>query len=368
MEQIMCRQRQVAVSIVLGVLVSVCAAVENKPAKPVKPKVVKPKASDPATKDGLSIVVRSTKVVYAQREPIALEVTLTNVSKKTFALAGATMLGWLPGRGLTFVIKDVKTGKTRILKSGTNPMIMAPVRMENKTLAPGKSVVVRTAVNQWSWSREMEGVGRWERRTKPPPARLVRKPIGAEMLPGGTYRISVLCELHKGFGRGDVTFWVGSIMSKPVEVKVDPKKVAPAPGGRPAAGGGKWTTLFAKERWYTSRKGAETSITGTLQAVPGAGGISTLQRTAYYRIGKYRLYTRARKHPALDRLVGKAVQVRGKVVEMNLEGQHLREIWPAAVRPAVIRVSPPVVPGVSKPVLPVRPKPFGPGPAPVERL
>jgi len=36
----------------------------------------------------------------------------------------------------------------------------------------------------------------------------------------------------------------------------------------------------------------------------------------------------------LDRLVGQAVEIRGKAVDMELEGQNLKEVWPAAIRPA----------------------------------
>lgn len=365
-------RRLVVAVAMLGILAAICPAVEPAPkAKPAGPKPVKPKASKPVVKDGLSISVQPSKIVYARREPIVLAVTLRNVSKKTFALSGSNMLGWIPGGGLTFTVKDVKTGKVRTLRSGTNPMIMAPVRLESKTLAPGGSVVVRVAVNRWSWYRANVPVVRKKTDPVAPAPRQVRRQLGAEILPGGLYRITVSCKLGKGFRGprwrgGNVPFWTGEIASKPVEVRVDPNKVAPAPGGgRP--GGAKWTKLFADEPWYKRRKGAETSIMGTLQAVPNAGGMSTLQRTCHYRIGKYRLYTAARKHPDLDKLVGKPVQIRGKIVEMNLEGQHLREVWPAAIRPGVMRVGRPVVPGVSRPIRGIKPRPLAPAPAPRRR-
>jgi hypothetical protein len=50
-------------------------------------------------------------------------------------------------------------------------------------------------------------------------------------------------------------------------------------------------------------------------------------------LGDRTLYTGARIIPALDRLVGKQVEIRSKPVDMQLEGQSLKEIRPAAVRP-----------------------------------
>ncbi len=97
---------------------------------------------------------------------------------------------------------------------------------------------------------------------------------------------------------------------------------------------GAWTRLCADENWYRQERGNEQIFRGTLEAVPNAGGPSALQRTSYYRLGERTIYTGAKKVEALERLVGKAVEIRGKPVDMNLEGQALKEIWPAAVRPA----------------------------------
>jgi hypothetical protein len=56
-------------------------------------------------------------------------------------------------------------------------------------------------------------------------------------------------------------------------------------------------------------------------------------RTSYYRLRDRTVYTGGKKVKALDRLIGKEVEIRGKPVNMELEGQALAEIWPAAVRP-----------------------------------
>lgn len=94
-----------------------------------------------------------------------------------------------------------------------------------------------------------------------------------------------------------------------------------------------WDKLFADEDWYKSTEGKEQVFQGKLEAIPDTGGATTLQRTSYYRLGDRTIYTGAKKVPALDKLVGKAVEIRGKPVDMNLEGRSLKELWPAAVRP-----------------------------------
>ncbi|MFO0865223.1 MAG: hypothetical protein U0744_11350 [Gemmataceae bacterium] len=93
-----------------------------------------------------------------------------------------------------------------------------------------------------------------------------------------------------------------------------------------------WQDLFAKEEWYKSAEGKEQLFKGNLEAIPKGGGIGILQRTSHYKLGDRKLYTGARKHSALDNLVGKTVEIRGKAVDFELEGTAVREIWPAAIR------------------------------------
>src|SRR5438105_4763274 len=92
-----------------------------------------------------------------------------------------------------------------------------------------------------------------------------------------------------------------------------------------------WTPVFADEQWYKDQAGAEQVVAGTLEAVPEAGP-GTLMRPAQYRLGNRTLYTAGKKHAALDALVGQKVEIRGKVVDMELEGQAVHELWPGAVR------------------------------------
>jgi hypothetical protein len=289
----------------------------------------KPASSKPVVQNGLSISVQPAKALFAQGEPIVLNVTFKNVSKKTLTLEGSRQMRWHPGRGVEFVVTDA-AGKKQVLHEGTDPRIMAPVRIENKTLAAGGTLLVQASITRWSWSiaaspKEAPGGGK------------ARKFLGPNVLSPGTYAITVRCE----FG----TFWVTKPQANPVSIKIGPAKAAT--GG--AAGA--WTKLFADEGWYKRRKGQERSFMGILQAVPGAGGPSTLMRTAHYKLGKWRLYTKAKKHPALDKLVGKGVEIRGKAVEMNLEGRHLQEIWPGSIRPAKVTIHAPVQ---AKPSPPIR--------------
>ena len=315
----------------------------DAPAPKPAPGAEKGQASPPVVKDGLSLSVAPAKAVFPMKEPIALDVTFKNVSDKPIVLAGSRFMRWQPMGGFTFQVKETKSGKTYTLREGSNPMIMAPVRMENKTIQPGASLEVKAIIDQWA-----RGEGLKPAPNAPPlrrgPIRLGgpaiggakaagRGVLGPDLLPGGTYEAIVQAKFGKGFGK-DVTFWVGQIDAKPVTFEIDPTKTAPGAGGRAGAGGveGKWVTLYADEPWYKRRKGAESTVTGILQGVPNAGGATTLMRTAHYTIGKYRLYTGAKKHPELDKLAGKAVQLRGKLVSMALEGRELQEIWPAAVR------------------------------------
>jgi len=100
-------------------------------------------------------------------------------------------------------------------------------------------------------------------------------------------------------------------------------------------GGTEWRKLFADADWYNRQKGEEQVFAGTLEKVPEAKGKTTLMRTSYYKLGARNLYTGAAKVPALDALVGKKVEIRGKAVDIDgLEGHNVREIWPAAICPA----------------------------------
>jgi hypothetical protein len=94
---------------------------------------------------------------------------------------------------------------------------------------------------------------------------------------------------------------------------------------------GAWIKLFADADWYKQQPGKETVFRGKLEAVQPPQ-VSTLMRNAYYKLAGRTIYTGGQKVAALDKRVGAEVEIRGKAVDMNLEGQALKEIWPASVR------------------------------------
>jgi type 1 glutamine amidotransferase len=96
-----------------------------------------------------------------------------------------------------------------------------------------------------------------------------------------------------------------------------------------------WKDVSRNEQWYKDKKDAkEQSFTGVLEAVPQPDRPTILQRAHHYKLGDRTVFTAGRKQPALDALVGKKVEIRGKAVDMELEGQNLKELWPGQVRPA----------------------------------
>jgi len=87
------------------------------------------------------------------------------------------------------------------------------------------------------------------------------------------------------------------------------------------------------EKTYRDSKEKEQSFTGTLEALPQpAGVVTTTMRAHFYKLGDRVIFTSGKKVKSLDALVGKLVEIRGKVIETELEGQQLRELWPALVR------------------------------------
>jgi hypothetical protein len=70
----------------------------------------------------------------------------------------------------------------------------------------------------------------------------------------------------------------------------------------------------------------------TLRDPTASISASTGQRPAFYKLAGRTVYTGAQKHPALERLVGQRVVVRGKAVRLQLSGATFDEVWPASVR------------------------------------
>jgi hypothetical protein len=96
-----------------------------------------------------------------------------------------------------------------------------------------------------------------------------------------------------------------------------------------------WRDVNKNDKHYRDMKDdKEQTFTGLLEANPNAEGPSTLQRTRHYKLGDKMIFTAGKRHPALDEFVGKKVEIRGKAVKMELEGQQLDELWPGQIRPA----------------------------------
>lgn len=92
-------------------------------------------------------------------------------------------------------------------------------------------------------------------------------------------------------------------------------------------------TLFAAEAWYKKRAGKEQTFEGVLTKVKRAGGIG-FGRFNPYRLrmsnGVREVYMGGRK--TIEPYLGQRVRIRGKAVDMRVEGQFHREIWPAELR------------------------------------
>jgi type 1 glutamine amidotransferase len=97
-----------------------------------------------------------------------------------------------------------------------------------------------------------------------------------------------------------------------------------------------WRDVAGNEKWYRDNKDVkERTFTGTLEAASAnPGEVTVVQRKALYKLGDRTIFTAGKKNAALDALVGQRVDIKGKAVDMELEGKPLHEIWPAAVRPA----------------------------------
>lgn len=122
------------------------------------------------------------------------------------------------------------------------------------------------------------------------------------------------------------------------DLEADASPSGPFPAERTAAGAKlavlAWYDVSKGEQWYKDSKQKEETFTGTLEAVPNAGGPGILMRTSFYKLGDKTVFTGGKKNKALDDRIGKKVEIRGKNTQMNLEGQALNEIWPGQVRTA----------------------------------
>lgn len=279
------------------------------------------------TAEGLCVAVKPTKEAFTANEPLTFDVVFTNVSGKAFRLFDATYWIYEVNSGGTWacVLRDTATGmefRPTVTVCPELHRIAAPI-----TLEPGNphnvkmdltSVLSYTPVGQKPGFQTTPIGPRWR--------------LGGSLLPPATYKLVLTLNFVKQDGltpaetEGTTPFWLGT-----VTVETVPFKVANAATEAPAG----WKKLFADEDWYRGQKAPERLFTGVLNATKqNPNLVTTLQRTSLYSLDRRTIYTGGSRVDVLDKLVGKVVTIRGKAVEMELEGRVLLEIWPAAVKEA----------------------------------
>jgi len=168
------------------------------------------------------------------------------------------------------------------------------------------------------------------------------------------YAVSWLNKVGEGrvfycsLGHAEATYWNPVVLKHYLaglqfvlgDLQADASPSGPLPAERIEEGARiaamAWVDVSNNEAWYREKKDVkELTFTGELVAVPEASGVAgTLQRQHFYTLGDRVIFTGGKKSKALDAMAGKKVEIRGKAVEMELEGQNLNELWPASVRPA----------------------------------
>jgi len=261
---------------------------------------------------------------FAEGEPMRLELHARNLTAKPLTLKEASWQGtWL----LVLVPAGGKVPRT--LRYVSKPVVARDLIVP----ANGQSMVEADYGNGY----------RFEHSSPRGAAGEEAKPI--YVLPPDKYTVTASYEHAEHAQDKSCSFWHGKVTTGAFEIEIKPKAVESVPvsaaepldpGSRPERTANAWQKLFADEGWYKNQAGAEQVFSGTLEGIPVVEGMATtLQRDSYYKLGGRTLYTGAKKLPALDALVGRKVEIRGKPVDMDgLEGQNVREIWPAAVREA----------------------------------
>lgn len=187
---------------VLEVLVSDHGAV----AMPLRVKVGpegEPKASTPAVKDGLEVVVKPAKAAFAEKEPIVFTVDFANTSGKSFMLFESGFFwDWKIRFG------DWQVVQLRDVKRAYPP---------SQVLEPGKSI--RTTVALDSAGGDFHLIWKGDQLALPPPAKF---------LPAGKYPLVIDVKLVEDVRRErlmDYKFphWRGTITTNPVEITIAKK-------------------------------------------------------------------------------------------------------------------------------------------------
>jgi len=274
-------------------------------------------------KDGLAVSIKPAATHFPAGQALTFNVELKNTSRKAWALYDANC--WVyeintPNGSWACELEDVKT-KAKYKPTVTVRPMIARITIP-VLLAPGKVSNTRiTLTRALSYVPVAERPG-----AKKPGQRLML----SRPLPDGKYKVHVTMTFRKAEHtrvKIGAPYWTGTLKVTTAEFQV---------GGKMTVQAGVWHKLHADERWYKNQRGKEREFTGVLKVKPkpkpGEIMASTLQRECYYFVGEWRVYTGAKRVAVLEQLGGKNVVIRGKAVEMNLEGQHLKEIWPATVK------------------------------------
>jgi hypothetical protein len=92
------------------------------------------------------------------------------------------------------------------------------------------------------------------------------------------------------------------------------------------------TVIYSNKDWYKAEKTEELTWAGVIRAVPPSNISTTLMREYYYILERepsnYSIYA---EKGDLDGFVDKMVIVYGKLVNQELEGMKITELWPGTI-------------------------------------
>ncbi len=260
------------------------------------------KASGLVKVNGLEVAVMPAKAGFDKGEILKFKVTLTNTTDKDMDIGNTPL--W---ECWQFVVTD-KGGKEFCWVCNRARRILLQA-----TVLAGKSMDVEADLTNLFSAVPVKAPRDKGPTTMPAPADTPKE------LPAGTYKLVITIDRSMQpapeFSR--------KIVTKPVEFSIG--QAATTTQASSDDGGG-WVILVKNEKWYQQTPQKEQVFSGTLRLNPGDGKPSIRMRTAHYKLDNQDVYFK--KSQTLDDLVGKKVEIRGKLVKI-FRGN---EIWPAEIR------------------------------------
>ena len=252
-----------------------------------------PKASEPVTVQGLEVTVTPAKAMFDTDETPTFNVTLKNTTENE------VQVGDLPlWEAWHVVATDAASAADKAFRYAPAGMRKVLIRA---SIAAGKTLTIPATFDLFVPD-------------------VAEKNPGKKLAPS-TYDLVITIDRSSQ----KAPQWTGKIVAKPAQFRVAAAKATASTGQ--ADTGGPWIVLSKNEKWYQDRQGDEQVFTGTLEANPDASKPSIRMRSSPYKLGDSRVYSK--KNLTLDGLIGKKVELRGKLV--NMFGH---EIWPAEIREA----------------------------------